>query len=121
MEPRPAGPLLRGRTRRHVFPARSRVVSFSATRIPRKPSPVGDSISSGTLVVASVVTDPEFRVTSREDRFDGITDLNGYNVNYDVHPEGEGFLVIDQSAPTRGRLIWILNWTEIVRDMGAGN
>ena len=36
-------------------------------------------------------------------------------MNYDVHPEGEGFLVIDQSAPTRGRLIWILNWTEIVR------
>jgi predicted Ser/Thr protein kinase len=78
-------------------------------------------VSSGTLVAASVVTDPEFRVTSREDRFDGITDLNIYNVNYDVHPDGEEFLVIDQSAPAGGRLIWILDWTEIVRDMGAGN
>jgi hypothetical protein len=60
-------------------------------------------------------------VTSREDRFDGITDLNGYNVNYDVHPEGKESLVIDQTAPTGGRLIWILDWPEIVRDMGAGN
>jgi serine/threonine-protein kinase len=78
-------------------------------------------VSNATLVAASVVTDPEFRVTSRQDRFDGITDLNGNSVNYDVHSNGEEFLVIDQSESTGARLVWILDWTQIVRDMSAGN
>jgi len=79
-------------------------------------------VSGNTLVVASIVTDPEFRVTSREEMFGGITDLHNYTVNYDVHPSGEGILVIGQrGGPGGSGIVWILDWTEIVRDMAAGN
>jgi serine/threonine-protein kinase len=78
-------------------------------------------VSNETLVAADLVTEPEFRVTSRDERFGGVTDLHTYNLNYDIHPNGEEFLVIDQSGgPAGGGLVWILDWTEIVRDMGGG-
>ena len=48
-------------------------------------------------------------------------DLNSQNVNYDVHPDGEGFLVINQGGGPSGRqIVWILDWLEIVREMETG-
>jgi dipeptidyl aminopeptidase/acylaminoacyl peptidase len=79
-------------------------------------------VSSVTLLAASVVTDPEFRVTSREELFGGMTDVHDHTVNYDVHPNGEELLVIGQrGGPGGSRIVWVLDWMEIVRDMGAGN
>ena len=49
-------------------------------------------VASGTLIAASFSTDGGFHVTSRANVFDGITDLNVTNVNYDVHPDGEDFV-----------------------------
>jgi Tol biopolymer transport system component len=78
-------------------------------------------VSDGTLIAASLQTDPIFRVTERAEEFSGVTDLNSQNVNYDVHPDGQGFLMIGQGGGGGGRqVIWILDWLEIVREMETG-
>ena len=87
-------------------------------------NPAGDIlyfVSDETLIQATVTTDPDFRVTDRTPLFDGITDLNGTSVNYDVHPNGEDFVIIGQQGieGVTG-LVWILNWPEIVREMETG-
>lgn len=91
---------------------------------PRWSSPDGEMlyfVSDGNLIAASLQTDPEVRVTERTELFGGVTDLQQWNVNYDVHPSGEGFLVIDQGGGTSGRqIVWILDWLEIVREMETG-
>jgi hypothetical protein len=79
-------------------------------------------VSGATLMAASVVAAPEFRVSSREEVFGGMTDTHAYTVNYDVHPGGEEVLVIGQrGGPGSSRIVWTLDWMEIVRDMAAGN
>ncbi|MCH7716641.1 MAG: PD40 domain-containing protein [Gemmatimonadetes bacterium] len=78
-------------------------------------------VSDGTLIAASLQTQPEVRVIERVERFSGMTDLNDHNVNYDVHPNGEDFLVIKQAGGTSGRqIVWILNWPEIAKGMETG-
>ena len=74
----------------------------------------------GTLIGAALQTDPEVRVTDRTELFGGVTDLNFQNVNYDVRPDGEGFLVISQGGPSGRQIVWILDWLEIVREMETG-
>jgi Tol biopolymer transport system component len=88
-------------------------------------SPDGETLYyvslDGTLIGAALQTDPEVRVTERAELFDGVTDLQSSNVNYDVHPDGEGFLIIDQGGGASGRnIVWILDWLEIVREMETG-
>jgi len=78
-------------------------------------------VASGTLIAASVATRAGFRVTARAPRFDGVTDLNPTNVNYDVHPNGKEFVIIgQQGAQGVTGLVWILNWREIIREMATG-
>jgi Tol biopolymer transport system component len=80
-------------------------------------------VAGGTLIAVSFSTDGGFRVTSRANLFDGLTDLNDSNVNYDVHPDGEDFVVINQGGGGPGgvtQLIWILNWPEIIQEMTTG-
>jgi serine/threonine-protein kinase len=89
-------------------------------------SPDGETLHyvspDGTLIAASLQTDPEVRVTERAALFGGVTDLQFQNVNYDVHPDGEGFLIIDQGGGPSGRqIVWILDWIEIARQMMPGN
>ena len=77
-------------------------------------------VASGTLVAASFSTDGGFRVNERANVFDGVTDLSNVAPNYDVHPDGEDFVVINQgdgSPDGVTRLIWILNWPEIIQEM----
>ena len=77
-------------------------------------------VAANTLIAASVSTDGGFRVTARAPRFE-ITDLDPNAPNYDVHPNGEDFVVIDEEMiqGVRG-LVWIQNWTEILREMATG-
>ena len=50
-----------------------------------------------------------------------MSDLNDSNVNYDVHPDGEDFVFINQGGPSGvTQLIWILNWPEIIQEMTTG-
>ena len=103
--------------------ARYRISTTGATA-PRW-SPDGETLFyvslDGTLIAASLETEPEVRVTERVERMSNVTDLNTQNVNYDVHPNGEDLLVINQSGEVSGgRIVWILNWPEIARRMGVG-
>jgi Tol biopolymer transport system component len=80
-------------------------------------------VAGGTLVAASFSTDGGFRVTQRVNVLDGVTDLDDSNVNYDVHPDGEDFVVINQGGGGPDgvtQLIWILNWPEIIQEMTTG-
>jgi len=78
-------------------------------------------VADGTLVAASFSTDGGFRVTSRANVFDGITDLSAVTVNYDVHPTSGDFVVIRQGGLDGvTQLVWILNWPEIIQEMTTG-
>lgn len=77
-------------------------------------------VAANTLIAASVSTDGGFRVTARAPRFE-ITDFDFNAPNYDVHPNGEDFVVISQGSNQGARgLVWIQNWTEILRQMATG-
>jgi hypothetical protein len=49
-------------------------------------------------------------------------DLNASNVNWDLHPNGKEFLYVDEAGDTglARRLIWIRDWTELIRNMATG-
>ncbi|MEE8117390.1 MAG: protein kinase, partial [Gemmatimonadales bacterium] len=87
-------------------------------------SPDGETlyyVSDATLIAASLQTEPEVRVTERVERFSGVNDLNLQNVTYDVHPNGEDFLIINTGGGASGaQIVWILDWLEIAREMEGG-
>jgi hypothetical protein len=41
-------------------------------------------------------------------------------VNWDIHPNGREFVYIDQGGAEGARLVWILDWPEMVRAMNTG-
>jgi Tol biopolymer transport system component len=76
----------------------------------------GDSI-----LAAARAPGTEFRIANRSSVADvsGI-DLNGTNPNWDVHPDGRQFLYIDLGGGGTGApLVWVLNWTEMVKTLGT--
>ena len=77
-------------------------------------------VSNGVVVAATVAPGNEFRITERVARVEGITDLNPNNVNYDVHPGGKEILLINHGGGATTRLVWVLDWPEIIRAMGTG-
>ena len=97
-------------------------VSTDGGRAPRW-SPDGATlyfVGASRLIASSVSTDGGFRVTSRVAGVT-VTDLDGVTPNYDVHPNGTDLLMIDQEGVEGMRgLIWIQNWTEILREMTTG-
>jgi Tol biopolymer transport system component len=69
----------------------------------------------GTPLVSVVVqTSPEFRVVSRTNLFD-IADYESAapHANYDVSPDGRGFVMVRQGRLSE--MVLIQNWTELVR------
>jgi Tol biopolymer transport system component len=76
-------------------------------------------VVGSSIVAASLAPGVEFQVASRRTVVEGgVSDLNGGNVNWDVHPDGKQFLFIDQTGGV-SRLVWILDWTEMVRNMAT--
>jgi eukaryotic-like serine/threonine-protein kinase len=70
-----------------------------------------------SIVAATLAPGLEFKVAGRRTVVEnGVTDLNGSNVNWDIHPDGKQFLFIDETLGV-SRLVWILDWTELVRNM----
>jgi serine/threonine-protein kinase len=74
-------------------------------------------VVGSSIVAAALAPGLEFEVASRRTVVEGgVTDLNGGNVNWDIHPDGKQFLFIDQTGGV-SLLVWILDWTELVRNM----
>jgi serine/threonine-protein kinase len=73
-----------------------------------------------SLVGAALAPGAGFQVTGRKTVVEnGITDLNVPNVNWDIHPDGKQFLYIDQTGGGNLRIVWILDWPELVRTMAT--
>jgi len=49
-----------------------------------------------------------------------VIDLNGINVNRDIHPNGKEFLYIELAEAGGARLVRIPDRPELVRQMAAG-
>jgi len=78
-------------------------------------------VSAETIIAAVRAPGADFQVATRRTVVDaGSVDLNGNNVNWDIHPNGKEFLYIEQAGDTGARLVWILDWPELVRQMAMG-
>jgi hypothetical protein len=75
----------------------------------------------GTQFIAvSIATKPDLRVAGRRTLFEGSFRQYRWQRQYDVHPDGEHFVMI--SDPPGGHLEVILNWfTELKRTFDRGN
>jgi serine/threonine-protein kinase len=79
-------------------------------------------VSAEAIVAAARTPEPDFQVASRKTLVEaGVIDLNGNNVNWDVHPNGKEFLYIELAEAAGSRLVWILDWPELVRQMTSGS
>jgi len=70
---------------------------------------------SEDLVVASIQTDPQLRVTGSEAGWGGADFWSvGMRAHFDAHPDGQRFLVLNQRSTDEGqqKMIVILNWFE---------
>jgi serine/threonine-protein kinase len=64
------------------------------------------------LMAAAVETTPDFRVRSRAVLFEGPYTHWVYHSNYDVHPDGDRFVMIKPVEAVSTRLVVVLNWFE---------
>jgi len=78
-------------------------------------------VAGGAIVAAARAPGADFQVASRKTAVEAeAMDLNSSNVNWDIHPDGKEFLYIDQGGGGGSRLVWILDWPELVRAMATG-
>jgi len=78
-------------------------------------------VAGGAIVAAARAPGSDFQVASRQTVVETeAMDLNITNVNWDIHPDGKEFLYIDQGGGGGARLVWILDWPELVREMATG-
>ena len=72
------------------------------------------------FIAVTIATEPELRVVGRRTLFEGSYRQYRWQRQYDVHPDGEHFVMI--SDPPGGHLEVILNWfTELERTFERGN
>jgi serine/threonine-protein kinase len=71
--------------------------------------------NGAALMAAAVETTPDFRVRSREVLFEGPYAQWVYHSNYDIHPDGERFVMIKPIEQESARLVVVLNWFEELR------
>ncbi len=71
--------------------------------------------NGSALMMAVVETTGEFRVQSRAVLFEGPYAHWVYHSNYDVHPDGEQFVLIRPVEEQTPRLVVVLNWAEELR------
>ena len=63
---------------------------------------------SNQMIAISIETDPRFRVTGREELFDGEYVHYRWSRQYDIHPNGDSFVMIKN--PPRGNVEVITRW-----------
>jgi len=71
------------------------------------------------FIAVSITTVPMFRVAGRRTLFEGSFRQYRWQRQYDVHPDGEHFVMI--LDPPGGHLEVILNWFEDLKNSAAGN
>ena len=79
-------------------------------------SPDGKEIfyrTGDTMMSAAVETVPSFRVVKREELFEGQYRRAGFRAEYDVHPDGDRFLMVRSIGETaQSRIVLVVNWFE---------
>ncbi len=70
------------------------------------------------FIAVTIATDPDFRVAGRRTLFEGSFRQYRWQRQYDVHPDGEHFVMI--SDPPGGHLEVILNWFEELKNTTSG-
>ena len=74
-----------------------------------------DTGPTSRLIAAAVRTSPAFEVAARTPLFDASNYLSVEDhANYDVHPDGQSFVMIRSPQATQIQLI--LNWTAQIRE-----
>lgn len=69
---------------------------------------------NGKIMAANVTSSPSFAVTSRDELFDDVfLPPSAPHANYDVSPDGKGFLFLKSSASAQ--LVIVHNWAEELR------
>ena len=67
----------------------------------------------------AIETEPSFRVTGREELFDGEYVHYRWSRQYDIHPSGEYFVMIKN--PPRGNVEVITRWFDELRDSAGSD
>ncbi len=67
------------------------------------------------MIAVDVETRPRFRVRNQEVLFEGPYALWPYHSNYDVHPDGQRFVMIKPYEGDPPRLVVVLNWFDELR------
>ncbi len=74
---------------------------------------------SNRMIAISIETEPRFRVTGREELFDGEYVHYRWSRQYDIHPDGESFVMIKN--PPRGNVEVITRWFDEIRDLSVAD
>jgi len=70
-------------------------------------------VSGLSMIAASIETEPRFRVTSRKTLFEGRFVQYRWSRQYDVHPDGTRFVLIEN--PMRGNVEVVTRWFDEIR------
>ena len=82
----------------------------------RQGAPTGGQPDRVPPVVVSVEPEPRFRVTGREELFEGNYVQYRWSRQYDIHPDGDRFVLVKN--PARGNVEIGTNWFDELRSTG---
>jgi serine/threonine-protein kinase len=71
------------------------------------------------MIAVTIETEPNFRVTGREELFEGEYVHYRWSRQYDIHPDGERFVMIKN--PPRGNVEVITRWFDEIEDLAASD
>jgi serine/threonine-protein kinase len=71
------------------------------------------------LIAATIATAPSLLVTARDTLFEGPFATDTYHPNYDVAPDGSGFIMVRPVDENR-QLVMVVNWIEELRRRTGG-
>ena len=76
--------------------------------------------AGSTLMVADIATTPQLAVGARMVLFEGPFETDILHPNYDVLPDGSGFIMLRTNEESR-RLVLVINWAaELRQRLGGG-
>ncbi len=70
-------------------------------------------------MAATIATSPTLAVTARQTLFEGPFTTDPYHPNYDVLPDGKGFIMLRPVEENR-QLVMVVNWIQELRRRTGG-